>query len=763
MVIDMSMGSGWVFGGPATPLEEAACKLSYTDTTVMGRECRHLDVGLKDKKEMGYARLSCVMAYGPGGRVEDVTRYVKGNILEWPGARRKREYRIIALYDSRTLQKVKRAAPGGEGWAIDYFDRMAVKHYLEHFDSVFVSSGAPWPRCFFADSYEVFDADWTPSALVEFEKRRGYRLQDRLPEFLSRNPETLCDFRQTMGELLYENFTLQWRDWAHERGILIRNQAHGSPGNLIDNYASSDIPEIEGFGITDFGIKGLRRDPEHTRPNDSDVSMLKYAASAAHVAGRNLVSCETFTWLTEHFRSSLSQMKPEMDLAFTCGVNHMFFMTTAYSPKDAPWPGWQFYATVNMGPQNSIWRDAPYLMEYIARVQTFLQMGSPDTDFLIYLPMKDLYSVRISDKDPFAFMYSIHLMKSLAPDFIKRVLSIDAAGYDGDYISDALLLGTEFRNGRLVTPGGTPYKALILPNRLPLSDELARHLDALEKRGAVILRDTDAAGMAGAARPEEMKSMYGLRYIRRRNDEGWHYFIANLTSEDFSGSVSLSVPFKGAVLYDPMTGNVSGARVRDGRIQLNLRSGESLIVRTFDASVPFRAEEVGTTAEGVRKEISGPWTLSFSESAPKVSGSVVLDSVRTWETLDWENVSVTMGTGVYSTEVVLSEAEASHQWRIELGDVRESARVYINGKFIGCAWAVPFCLDCGDSLRPGRNEVRIEVTNLPANRISWMDRQGIRWRKFKDINMVDINYQPSDYASWDPVPSGLGSPVSLVR
>lgn len=63
--------------------------------------------------------------------------------------------------------------------------------------------------------------------------------------------------------------------------------------------------------------------------------MLKYASSAAHVMGKPFTSSETFTWLTEHFRTSLSQMKPDLDLMFTCGVNHMFFHGTPYSPKNA--------------------------------------------------------------------------------------------------------------------------------------------------------------------------------------------------------------------------------------------------------------------------------------------------------------------------------------------------------------------------------------------------------------------------------------------
>ena len=107
--------------------------------------------------------------------------------------------------------------------------------------------------------------------------------------------------------------------------------------------------------------------------------------------------------------------------------------------------------------------------------------------------------------------------------------------------------------------------------------------------------------------------------------------------------------------------------------------------------------------------------------------------------------------------------EAKAPWSIDLGDVRESARVYINGKYIGCAWAVPYILDCKDALVKGKNTLRIEVTNLPANHIAELDRQGVKWRKMKEINVVDINYKKTTYENWEPVPSGLNSHVKLVR
>ena len=110
----------------------------------------------------------------------------------------------------------------------------------------------------------------------------------------------------------------------------------------------------------------------------------------------------------------------------------------------------------------------------------------------------------------------------------------------------------------------------------------------------------------------------------------------------------------------------------------------------------------------------------------------------------------------------LSRDAACGNWSIDLGDVRESARVYINNVYVGCAWAVPFVLNCKNVFKKGKNIIRIEVTNLPANRIADLDRKGVKWRKMKEINVVDINYKRTTYENWKPVPSGI-SKVRLVK
>ena len=746
---DMATGTGWPFGGPWVPISEAACKAVFVDTIVDVKQ-KLMDIQFAvPTKERDFAKLKLIKAYPVEGE--------------------KKKKRVIALYESRTRQKVKRAAPGGEGYVIDHFDSTAVAHYLAHIDSAFVATKTPYPHTFFNDSYEVYGANWTPTLLTEFEKMHGYKLQDKFPEFLDGNAEVVSDYRETLGDLLLHNFTEQWTKWANDRGAITRNQAHGSPANLIDCYAAVDIPEIEGFGLTDFGIKGLRKDPGKTRPNYSDLSMLKYAPSAAHITGKKYTSSETFTWLTEHFRTSLSQMKPDMDLMFCAGVNHMFFHGTTYSPKNDPWPGWKFYASIDMSPTNSIWRDAPELMKYITRCQTYLQWGQPDNDFLVYLPVRDMWR---NDTKNWLMQFDIHSMAKKAPEFIKTILDIDKAGFDCDYISDKYLRTCTFKDGMIETAAGTRYKGIIIPGNNIMPSDVIQHLSDLKAQGAHIIKGDDTEAMAKAAHPEMMKKQLGLKMIRRTKDDKHYYFIANLTPNDVASHVTLAVNDKHGLWYNPMTDQYHAAIIDEQGLNITLKSGESRILITspekmgsWDESKDSRLNATQPLEKADGKTIdltTNKWKLSFTEEQPQVGETFVLNGLKTWESLS-DKAKVTMGTGVYETTIKLSKDDAKKQWSIDLGDVRESARVYVNGKYIGCAWAVPYILNCKDAFVKGNNTIRIEVTNLPANRIAELDRQGVKWRKMKEINVVDINYKKTTYANWEPVPSGLNSSVKMVE
>jgi hypothetical protein len=64
-----------------------------------------------------------------------------------------------------------------------------------------------------------------------------------------------------------------------------------------------------------------------------------------------------------------------------------------------------------MSPTNTIWRDAQGLMKYITRCQSFLQMGNPDNDFLVYLPVYDVWN----NQKGRLLQFDIHSMEKKMP------------------------------------------------------------------------------------------------------------------------------------------------------------------------------------------------------------------------------------------------------------------------------------------------------------------------------------------------------------
>lgn len=296
-----------------------------------------------------------------------------------------------------TRQKVKRAAPGGQGFVADPFDKNLMGQYLMRFDSAFAGKNIPL-RGAYCDSYEVYGANWTTNFLDEFKKRRGYDLRTVAKIFIDSardQPTTLIkmDYQQTLSELLYDSFKT-WTDWAAKHHQLTRYQAHGSPGNILDLYALATIPETEAFGSSNFKIPGLRVEPDYPaeRSGRPNPLMMKFASSEAGVSGKQLVSSETCTWLANHFKVSLSQAKPQVDELFAAGINHVFFHGTTYSPQDEKYPGWLFYASTNFGPTSHFYKEFPLLNKYIFNCQRILQTSKPDNDVLVYFPIQEVWA-----------------------------------------------------------------------------------------------------------------------------------------------------------------------------------------------------------------------------------------------------------------------------------------------------------------------------------------------------------------------------------
>lgn len=817
MGVDMNLGTGWPFGGPQITPDKAASKLvlqSYNFTA--GKKLAD-PITIQDKRQnKADVDLLAIVAYEKDGLITDLIKFIdQDGMLNWTP---KSDGVVIAAFNGKTRQKVKRAAPGGKGWTMDHFSKEALDVYLSRFDSAFEHIDRR-PRAFFNDSFEVYGSSGTKDIFQEFQQRRGYDLKLHLRELGSRidtemNRRIQSDYRETVGELLLEEFTQPWTNWSHNLGALTKNQAHGSPGNLLDLYATVDIPECETFGSTYFPIPGLRRDTADIRVDNEvpDPIMLKFASSAANVTGKKYVSSETFTWLAEHFKVSLSQCKPELEQAFLSGVNHVFYHGTTYSPEEAGWPGWLFYASVQFGPANSFWPHINGLNEYIARCQSVLQQGNADSDLLMYFPMYDVRNItgRLDQQ------LSIHSIDEwLHPtNFYKESNKLMGNGYFVDFASDKLISDFIVANGEInhVDEGGK-YKTLIIPacEMMPIAT-LHDILELAQKGATIIFQELpkDVPGFNELEnRRKELKALLesipfesadqnmkmarmrdgkillssdlnvalnklkidhetinqtGLKFLRRKIKDDIYYYLVNHTSDNFDEAVELRVDTENAILMNPNRGNfgkITGINENGkAKVRIQLKSGESIIVRCTDKNVAQIQDWKYASSSKELMTLDGPWKLSFSHGGPELPENTQLEKLLSWIELDDEKAVNFSGQGIYEYQLNM-EDELADDYMLELGKVAESAKVWINDKEVGVLWSLPFEVRVGKYLEKGENTVRIEVANLMANRIRFMDQNGMEWRKFHEINFVNIRYKPFDASDWNPMPSGLLGPVVL--
>lgn len=835
--IDLANGTGWPFGGPAITDKDAS-KTIYHKTYSLneGEELKepvvykvegfvrtaNADQKLPDIKKINPViaknknlqdlaldqvvfpaslPAQLVMAYNDKGKSINLTHKVDAQgKLNWKATDGK--WVVYALFQGLHGKMVERAAPGGEGYAIDHFSAGAIRHYFKNFDEAFKGHDISYIRALFNDSYEVDDArgqsNWTPNFLTEFKKRRGYDLQNYLPALFQKagadtNSRVIYDYRTTIGELILEDFTQEWKKWGTTKGAVIRNQSHGSPGNLLDLYGAVDIPETEG----------------------DDVLRYKFATSVSNVMGKPLTSSESATWLNEHFLSSWGDVKKAIDLYWLGGVNHIFYHGVSYSPKAEQWPGWLFYAAVHFQQTNPQWKDFHTLNEYIARTQAFLQSGKPDNDVLVYYPLSDRYS----DPGRALLQHFDGMEKEFGgTDFAKASEWMEKHDYSFDFFSDKQLQNISGTGNSLIT-GGNQYQTILLPANEYISEKSFQKIFDLAKKGATILvyknlpkdvpgfyqlkerrasyrslisqlQFTSHAGIQKASigkgsflvsdNLEELLKTGGikqeafykssLQFIRRKNTDGATYFVNNRSDKEVNEWIPFNAKAASVAMFDAMNAKSGLADWRKNangtiEVRVQLKPFESLIVQLFN-SKKTGAQFPYLHISGEAVPVKGEWTITFLNGGPVIPATAKVTDLGSWTSLDGDDYKNFSGTAKYSISFRKPQGN-NRTWLLDLGKVNETAEVVLNGKKIATLIGPNFTVAIPSSGMKEKNTLEIIVANLMANRITYMDKNHILWKKFYNTNMPARKRENSknglfDASQWEPLPSGLLGPVTIT-
>ena len=796
MGVDMTLGSGWCFGGPTVSDADA-------NANVIVRTFQ-LGMGEHIHEKFNRKTTQAVVAFGPNGKAVECSLDAHGEVSFSPpgnwiatgtnGAPPPKTWTVYVISQKPSGQKVKRAGPGGEGWMLNPAYAKAMRDWLPWFDKAFSDYTGSKPHGVFQDSYE-YRTDWSPDFFAQFKKLRGYKLQDELPALFGNESDDHAarvkyDYRRTISDIMVEQSEPVWIDWARKNGFVSIYQAHGTPANWLDLYGEADIPETEMFH------------------NDRNILISKFASSAAHTQGHPLTGAETGTWLKEHFTETLADVKGVADDMFLSGINHIYYHGTCYSPDDAAWPGWLFYASTEMNPRNPIWHDVPAVNEYIARCQSVLQSGKPDNDVLLYWPVADFWSNPSGRLLP---------MTVSATDWFQNQPIGKAArelwdrGCSFDYVSDRQLQSAKVAaDGQIQMPGGK-YQVIVVPECKFMPLETFKQLLALAKNGATVIfqnqlpedvpgwhdlkgRRKEFADLCGALKARKKGSvserMFGRGFVytsslsealslrepmtdsglsficRSFDEEGWNYFVVNRSGTNVDNWIPLGCAARSVVILDPMTGASGVAAIRQDakgglpQIHLQLEAGESLILRAFQSKQVEGPAWSYWQNNGQPVQISGQWKVSFIQGGPGLPADFQTAKLASWTTFPDTNTQAFAGTAKYEITFDAPDSAGKH-FELNLGDVRQSARVKLNGKDYGTLIMPPFKVVV-DNLKPTGNQLEVEVTSVAANRIRDLDRRHVQWKIFKDINIVNVNYRPFDASNWPLTDCGLLGPVTLT-
>ncbi len=261
-------------------------------------------------------------------------------------------------------------------------------------------------------------------------------------------------------------------------------------------------------------------------------------------------------------------------------------------------------------------------------------------------------------------------------------------------------------------------------------------------------------------RQEDLKKQ-GLDFIRKRTEDGYVYFITNLSNNFYEDSISLSVDPNYVEIFDPLNHRIGYVYVSE-KFLLQLAPGKSCFIKTFDTkpdSDPWHYYHNMDTLY-----LKNEWKVEFYlNSNQNLKSKYTIDKLTSWTEWVDEDLKSFCGKATYSSSFKLKNHNQNKSHKLVFDDINETASITINGVNCGTIWSIPYELEIPGSVLKQENIIEISVQNLSANKIKQIDTEGLIWKKFYDINFVDIQYKPFDASAWDYVSSGLIGNIMLIE
>ena len=756
MRVDVTLGSGWPFGGPwiGPDLASSAIKLNTINipANATGADIPALTAG----QHLVAAFLGTDMDHA------QPIDAIPGLFTTTPDAH---DRTLFVLVQTPTGQQVKRATIGAEGYVLDHMKAAAVQAHLDAVGEPLLRAfGDAPPYAIFSDSLEVFGADWTDGVLPEFQKRRGYDLKPHLLELFRDTPESAAvrrDWGLTLNELVEERYLAPVDAWAKAHSTRFRAQVYGSPPVTMSSNRLIALPEGE-------------------NPNWRKFTTMRWASSANHAYGNVVTSAESWTWLHGGaFRATPLDIKAEADTMILSGVNQFVAHGWPYSPPQVPEPGWAFYAAAVFNDHNPWWGVMPDVTAYLQRMSFLMRQGIPEADVAVYLPDDDALAMM----KPGQATINEVMNRFVTDGVTTQILD---AGYDFDYVDTESL-----------KEKGIGHKVLILPHVGRLTPETYGRIRDFAKAGGIVIAvdrlpdsgaglmnlDADTstvkaisaalfpqgatpeaqlgAALKAATPPDLTGASAGVGFVHRHLSDGDLYFVANTTNQPVTMPLAFRAQTAKGQWWEPRSGE---AHAFTPGTMVTLQPYESRVfVFGAAADAPVIAEAKNKAA---KTELAGGWSLALPGQAArpvKTLSDWAVDPARQYVS----------GTAVYRRTLKLTAAQIkSGQVVLDFGKgtpippqgprqpgtsaaltppVREAALVFVNGQRAGAVWTAPFTVSLKGLVHPGDNDLEIRVSNTAINELAGRPPTDYSALKAK----FGERFSAQGMTGLKPLPSGL--------
>jgi len=171
-----------------------------------------------------------------------------------------------------------------------------------------------------------------------------------------------------------------------------------------------------------------------------------------------------------------------------------------------------------------------------------------------------------------------------------------------------------------------------------------------------------------------------------------------------------------------------------------------------------KMSQTALAAPSVAIPLTGKWDIAFDTSwgGPL---HIQTDSLQSWTVFNDSGIKYHSGKGVYTKNFFVKENNLKNTKAIlDLGNVLEMASIKINGHQMPVKWNAPFQFNISSYIKPGNNQLEVEVVNLWPNRLIG-DAKLPPEKRLTKTNVMKYDMPGADSLLR---PSGLLGPVQVM-